>query len=623
MRLVDATDYVTPEDARPASQSAGESFADEASGLSQSLQNDRCGEGPGSQMAATPETLSTASSNDDVSSETSSQGPLLSSQAPLLSPTSAPGRPEATDEMTRAEQVMRAKYRFGKTLGMGNFGTVKLAEDRATGVQWAVKVLNKHALKESTKQERVLKEIRILKLFCHPHVIKLQEVVDTPDNIMLVMEYIEWGNLLDYVLEYDPIPEPSVRHLFQQLICGVEHIHYLRVVHRDIKLDNLLVDRDLNLKIADFGLSSAIADGSFLWTSCGTPDYAAPELVSGRLYAGPEVDVWGCGVVLYALLCGRLPFDDENVAKLFQKIQTGSYEPPHRGSPAVTQLVQRMLLVDQLRRITIPEIRETEWFRADLPPYLAVSPEEHHRREDQRKRDQQVVEYITKRFGLSKEIIHRLLSLSTSSDVSSAYQTLVQAKHQRKKAMPLQSSPMIDLLVSRDRLTERQLRDSYNDPSPSTPLWCLFHAHLPVASPSCRPARLPSVASDMPPLALSSPTTTTVPGSLFVDREPARQIPTAVNESWRLGFYSQLDSQTIMQSLYSMLKSENLKWKVVDYYKLHCRELAGTEDILALHLYRIAPGESSFIVDLNLLHPNVLEYMELAHRLYSRMVAVL
>lgn len=140
----------------------------------------------------------------------------------------------------------------------------------------------------------------------------------------------------------------------------------------DLKPENLLLDSRMNVKIADFGLSNVMRDGHFLKTSCGSPNYAAPEVISGRLYAGPEVDVWSCGVILYALLCGSLPFDDENIPNLFKKIKGGIYTLPSHLSPGARDLIPRMLLVEPLKRITIPEIRQHPWFTVHLPRYLAV-----------------------------------------------------------------------------------------------------------------------------------------------------------------------------------------------------------------------------------------------------------
>jgi serine/threonine protein kinase len=165
------------------------------------------------------------------------------------------------------------------------------------------------------------------------------------------------GELFDYIVEKGRLLEDEARHFFQQIISGVEYCHRNMVVHRDLKPENLLLDSKMNVKIADFGLSNVMRDGHFLKTSCGSPNYAAPEVISGRLYAGPEVDVWSCGVILYALLCGSLPFDDENIPNLFKKIKGGIYTLPSHLSPGARDLIPRMLLVDPLKRITIPEIR--------------------------------------------------------------------------------------------------------------------------------------------------------------------------------------------------------------------------------------------------------------------------
>ena len=147
------------------------------------------------------------------------------------------------------------------------------------------------------------------------------------------------------------------------------------VVHRDLKPENLLLDSRNNVKIADFGLSNVMRDGHFLKTSCGSPNYAAPEVISGKLYSGPEVDVWSCGVILYALLCGSLPFDDESIPNLFKKIKGGIYTLPSHLSPGARDLISRMLFVDPLKRITMAEIRQHRWFVVHLPRYLVVPPQ--------------------------------------------------------------------------------------------------------------------------------------------------------------------------------------------------------------------------------------------------------
>ncbi|XP_024367035.1 SNF1-related protein kinase catalytic subunit alpha KIN10 isoform X2 [Physcomitrium patens] len=265
-------------------------------------------------------------------------------------------------------------YKMGKTLGIGSFGKVKVAEHTPTGHKVAIKILNRRKVKSMDMEEKVRREIKILRLFMHPHIIRLYEVIETPTDIFVVMEYVKSGELFDYIVEKQRLGEDEARRFFQQIVSGVEYCHRNMVVHRDLKPENLLLDSKWNVKIADFGLSNIMRDGHFLKTSCGSPNYAAPEVISGKLYAGPEVDVWSCGVILYALLCGSLPFDDENIPNLFRKIKGGIYTLPSHLSPGARDLIPRMLLVDPMKRVTIPEIRQHPWFLNHLPRYLAVPP---------------------------------------------------------------------------------------------------------------------------------------------------------------------------------------------------------------------------------------------------------
>ena len=252
---------------------------------------------------------------------------------------------------------------------------------------------------------QVKREINILQRCTHPHIIRLYEVIDTPTDIFVVMEYVSNGELFDYIVSKGRLLPDEARHFFHQIISGVEYCHFHQIVHRDLKVrarararasrsrlshglrarrhdrrardigggagwdrfsqpENLLLDADNNIKIADFGLSNVMRDGDFLRTSCGSPNYAAPEVISGSLYAGPEVDVWSCGVILYALLCGSLPFDDESIPNLFKKIKSGMYSLPSHLSQLSRDLIPRMLVVDPMKRITIPEIRGHPWFQA-------------------------------------------------------------------------------------------------------------------------------------------------------------------------------------------------------------------------------------------------------------------
>nr|Q02723.1 RecName: Full=Carbon catabolite-derepressing protein kinase [Secale cereale]AAA33921.1 RKIN1 [Secale cereale] len=268
-------------------------------------------------------------------------------------------------------------YYLGKILGVGTFAKVIIAEHKHTRHKVAIKVLNRRQMRAPEMEEKAKREIKILRLFIdliHPHIIRVYEVIVTPKDIFVVMEYCQNGDLLDYILEKRRLQEDEARRTFQQIISAVEYCHRNKVVHRDLKPENLLLDSKYNVKLADFGLSNVMHDGHFLKTSCGSLNYAAPEVISGKLYAGPEIDVWSCGVILYALLCGAVPFDDDNIPNLFKKIKGGTYILPIYLSDLVRDLISRMLIVDPMKRITIGEIRKHSWFQNRLPRYLAVPP---------------------------------------------------------------------------------------------------------------------------------------------------------------------------------------------------------------------------------------------------------
>lgn len=238
-----------------------------------------------------------------------------------------------------------------------------------------MKTISRRKLISRDMAGRIEREIQYLQLLRHPHIIKLYTVITTKTDIYMVLEYVPM-ELFDYIVKHGRLGEAKARKLFQQIICAVEYCHRHKIVHRDLKPENLLLDKNMNVKIADFGLSNIMTDGNFLKTSCGSPNYAAPEVIGGKLYAGPEVDVWSCGVILYVFLVGRLPFDDEYIPSLFKKIQAGTFHIPSQTPPGAVNLIKRCLQVHPVHRITIPEIRQDEWFVQDLPGYLVDPVEE-------------------------------------------------------------------------------------------------------------------------------------------------------------------------------------------------------------------------------------------------------
>jgi carbon catabolite-derepressing protein kinase len=255
----------------------------------------------------------------------------------------------------------------------------------------------------------------------------------------MVLEYAG-GELFDYIVTKGKMNEETARRFFQQMLCAVEYCHRHKVVHRDLKPENLLLDDSLNVKIADFGLSNIMTDGNFLKTSCGSPNYAAPEVIGGKLYAGPEVDVWSCGVILYVLLVGRLPFDDDHIPSLFAKIAKGAYIIPQWISQEAASLIRKMLVTNPVQRATIEEIRQDRWFLKDLPNYLkppaqsfihtGIDPEKAIKQSDvaphappkvQEKLHNEVTEKISKTMGYGKKDVMEALEADEPSAIKDAY----------------------------------------------------------------------------------------------------------------------------------------------------------------------------------------------------------
>ena len=185
------------------------------------------------------------------------------------------------------------------------------------------------------------------------------------------MEYASGGELFDKICR-EQISENEARRIFQQIIFGVEYLHTHQVSHRDLKPENILLDEDNNVKLADFGLSNVMRDGIFLYSSCGSPNYAAPELINGKFYNGSSIDIWSCGVILYTLLTGSLPFNEKQTAKLYQKIRECKYVLPESISDPAKDLIFRMLQKDPLNRITISEIKQHKWFSNKLSLFQVI-----------------------------------------------------------------------------------------------------------------------------------------------------------------------------------------------------------------------------------------------------------
>ncbi|URD80934.1 Cbl-interacting protein kinase [Musa troglodytarum] len=263
------------------------------------------------------------------------------------------------------------KYELGRTLGEGNFGKVRYARHVDSGLAFAVKILDRKRIQSLKIDDQIKREIGTLKLLKHPNVVRLHEVSASKTKIYMVLEYVNGGELFDKIASKGKLSESEGRKLFQQLIDGVCHCHDKGVYHRDLKPENVLVDAKGNIKISDFGLSALpqhLGNDGLLHTTCGSPNYIAPEVLCNRGYDGARSDVWSCGVILYVILTGCLPFDDRNFAVLCQKICRGDTKIPRWLSPGAQNMLRRILDPNPVTRINVAGIRADDWFKKDYSP---------------------------------------------------------------------------------------------------------------------------------------------------------------------------------------------------------------------------------------------------------------
>nr|XP_017209742.1 serine/threonine-protein kinase BRSK2-like isoform X5 [Danio rerio] len=252
-------------------------------------------------------------------------------------------------------------YRLEKTLGKGQTGLVKLGVHCVTCQKVAIKIVNREKLSESVLM-KVEREIAILKLIEHPHVLKLHDVYENKKYLYLVLEHVSGGELFDYLVKKGRLTPKEARKFFRQIISALDFCHSHSICHRDLKPENLLLDEKNNIRIADFGMASLQVGDSLLETSCGSPHYACPEVIRGEKYDGRKADVWSCGVILFALLVGALPFDDDNLRNLLEKVKLGVFHMPHFIPPECQNLLRGMIEVDSGKRLTLELIQKHMWY---------------------------------------------------------------------------------------------------------------------------------------------------------------------------------------------------------------------------------------------------------------------
>ncbi|KAI8605929.1 kinase-like domain-containing protein [Dissophora ornata] len=276
---------------------------------------------------------------------------------------------------------MFGPYLLLQTLGEGEFAKVKLGMHADTGEEVAIKLIRRQSVDNTPRINKIGREISVLRIIRHPNIIALFDVIETERYIGIVIEYASGGELFDHILAHRYLRERDACRLFAQLISGVHYLHSKNIVHRDLKLENLLLDRNRNIIITDFGFAnqfdSASRDRDLMSTSCGSPCYAAPELViSEGLYVGSGVDIWSCGVILYAMLAGYLPFDDDpsnpdgdNINQLYNYILATPLVFPDYISSDARDLLGIMLVPDPIGRSNMGQVMAHRWLRPHAPMF--------------------------------------------------------------------------------------------------------------------------------------------------------------------------------------------------------------------------------------------------------------
>ncbi|XP_060887219.1 serine/threonine-protein kinase MARK2 isoform X1 [Labrus mixtus] len=330
---------------------------------------------------------------------------------------------------TTDDQPHIGNYRLLKTIGKGNFAKVKLARHVLTGKEVAVKIIDKTQLNSSSLQ-KLFREVRIMKMLNHPNIVKLFEVIETEKTLYLVMEYASGGEVFDYLVAHGRMKEKEARAKFRQIVSAVQYCHQKCIVHRDLKAENLLLDADMNIKIADFGFSNEFTLGNKLDTFCGSPPYAAPELFQGKKYDGPEVDVWSLGVILYTLVSGSLPFDGQNLKELRERVLRGKYRIPFYMSTDCENLLKKFLILNPSKRGSLEQqIMRDRWMNVgydeeELKPYIEPMPDY----KDPRRTD------IMLQMGFSQEEIQDSLVNQKYNDVMAAYLLLDYRNHELEES---------------------------------------------------------------------------------------------------------------------------------------------------------------------------------------------
>ena len=274
---------------------------------------------------------------------------------------------EVQNTTNNKKKLNKGPYLLGEALGEGAFAKVRLATQIHIKEKCAIKIVNKSLLEGTKDIQRLKKEIKILKSIRHKNIIQLFDIMESKTNLYFVMEYCKGGELFDYIVKNKRLKEGEACIFFQQIINGVEYLHNQGIIHRDLKPENLLLDYKNNIKISDFGLSTFYSKNNFLQTACGTPFYAPPEMLEGLQYNGETSDIWSCGIILYAMLCGTLPFSESKEEIIVKKIKAHDYIIPDYLSKEAHDMLYHILKINPEERFTIEKIKQHPWFNIVQP----------------------------------------------------------------------------------------------------------------------------------------------------------------------------------------------------------------------------------------------------------------
>ncbi|XP_036284212.1 serine/threonine-protein kinase SIK3 isoform X1 [Pipistrellus kuhlii] len=358
--------------------------------------------------------------------------------APAAVPPAA-GSPRPPAPASRGPAAARiGYYEIDRTIGKGNFAVVKRATHLLTKAKVAIKIIDKSQLDEENLK-KIFREVQVMKMLCHPHIIRLYQVMETERMIYLVTEYASGGEIFDHLVAHGRMAEKEARRKFKQIVAAVFFCHCRNIVHRDLKAENLLLDANLNIKIADFGFSNLFTPGELLKTWCGSPPYAAPELFEGKEYDGPKVDIWSLGVVLYVLVCGALPFDGSTLQNLRARVLSGKFRIPFFMSTECEHLIRHMLVLDPSKRLSMEQICKHKWMKlGDSDPNFDRLIAECQQLKEERQSDilNEDVLLAMEEVGLERERIIQSLKSDAYDHYSAIYHLLCD-RHKRHKTLDL------------------------------------------------------------------------------------------------------------------------------------------------------------------------------------------